>query len=91
MTCHFLNGKPMPAFVDGRQMPEAALALIVGRLHRLSCSVYLGTLAVLVGRSLADTLEMLTELQHRGEVQRVPGEAELWELAGPAVLARAQF
>jgi hypothetical protein len=54
---------------EGKEPPQKVLDLIVGYLHRVARPVYLGTLSLHIGYSLAQTEAFLIVLEERGIVR----------------------
>ena len=86
---------------DGDVPPEHVLRIIVGFMHRVARPVYLGTVALEVGHSLARTQEMMEALEDRGEARAVGADekrrlgfredANVYAVVGEPVLNKARF
>lgn len=62
---------------EGKQPPQNVLDLITGYLHRVARPVYLGTLSLHIGYSLAQTEAFLVILEERGIVRPMTEDEKL--------------
>lgn len=86
---------------DGGHPPQAVLGIIESYLHRVACPVYLGTISLYIGWSLARTEEMMIIMQDGGLVRpltddekRASGyriDGNIWCLNGKPELSKARF